>query len=96
MKAFTLTDYINTKVSSDKQFAGLYAKQQVINEVAELLIEARKAAHLTQAELAQKIGTTQSVISRIESASSAHVPSLETLAKIACALNMRLKIQLQA
>ncbi|WP_327313451.1 helix-turn-helix transcriptional regulator [Legionella quinlivanii] len=38
----------------------------------------------------------QSVISRLESGNSSFIPSLETLVKIADALNMHLKLQVQA
>ena len=51
---------------------------------------------LEQIELAKKIGSKQSVVSRLESGSSAFIPSLETLVKVADALNMRLTLQLQA
>ncbi|WP_415076959.1 helix-turn-helix domain-containing protein [Legionella sp.] len=44
----------------------------------------------------KKIGSKQSVISRLESGSSSFIPSLETLVKVADALNMKLTLQLQA
>jgi len=94
MKALTLTDYINKKLQSDEQFVKHYAREQIINNIAEMIVDARKTTHLTQSELAQKVGTTQSVISRIESGDSAWIPSLETLFRIASALNMKLKLQL--
>jgi len=94
MKALTLTDYVNTKLKSDKQLAEHYAREQIINSIAEMIVSARKSAHLTQSDLAKKIGTTQSVISRIESGNSVWIPSLETLIKIASALHMKLQIQL--
>lgn len=93
MKALTLTSYIDKKLKSDEQFAEHYAREQIINNIAEMIVVARKTAHLTQLELAKKIGTTQSVISRIESGNSAWIPSLETLVRIASALHMKLQLQ---
>jgi len=95
MKALTLTDYVDKKLKSDKQFAEHYVREQIINNIAEMIVEARKTAHLTQSELAIKVGTTQSVISRIESGNSVWIPSLETLVRISSALNMKLQLQLQ-
>jgi transcriptional regulator with XRE-family HTH domain len=54
---------------------------------------ARKRRGLTQAELADKIGTRQSVISRIES--DKHLPSLSTLIRMAAALDMELYVVLR-
>lgn len=94
MKAYTLTDYIDKKLKSDAQFSEHYAREQIINNIAEMIVEARKTSHLTQSELAKKLNTTQSVISRIESGNSAWIPSLETLVKIANALQMKLELRL--
>jgi ribosome-binding protein aMBF1 (putative translation factor) len=59
------------------------------SEVAGLIYKLRIKAGLSQAELANKINTTQSVISRLEDADyEGH--SLSMLAKIAAALNHRL------
>ena len=95
MKALTLTDYVNKKIKSDKKFAEHYGREQIINNIAEMIVAARRKAHLTQQELANKIGTKQSVISRIESGNSVWIPSLETLVRVAAALNMRLRLRLQ-
>ncbi len=95
MKALTLTNYVDKKLKSDEQFAEHYAREEIINDIAEMIVGARQTAHLTQSELAKKVGTTQSVISRIESGNSAWIPSLETLVRIANALNMKLQLQLQ-
>lgn len=94
MKAFTLAEYIREKNSNDAEFWGYYAREQVINNIAEMIVKARKDGCLTQSELAQKIGTTQSVISRIESGSSAYIPSLDTLLKIAEAMHLKLQMKL--
>ena len=62
-------------------------------DLAALLIEARTQAGLTQAELAQQMKTTQSVVSRLEGGSQ--WPSLRTLDKLAQATGRRLKISFE-
>ena len=59
-------------------------------ELARSLIEVRTRAKLTQAELAERMQTTQSVIARLESGRSR--PSTRTLDKIAQATDTRLRI----
>jgi transcriptional regulator with XRE-family HTH domain len=59
----------------------------------EEVLKARAAAGLTQAEVAARIGTTQSAIARLESPSSRHSPSVETLQKYAQALGCRVEIK---
>jgi len=63
-------------------------------ELARALIEARSRAGLTQAELAKRMKTTQSVVARLESG-RVH-PSTKTLEKIARATGTRLKISFEA
>lgn len=58
------------------------------------VLKARQKAGLTQAEVAEKIGTTQSAIARLESISGSHSPSVSTLQKYAKALGYRLQIRL--
>ncbi|QDQ41203.1 helix-turn-helix transcriptional regulator (plasmid) [Legionella geestiana] len=96
MKALTLNEYIEDKIQQDVDFAAHYEREKIINDIAVMIANARKKRHMTQSELANKIGTRQSVISRLESGSSSFIPSLETLVKVADALNMHLKLQLQA
>ncbi|MGE0228302.1 MAG: helix-turn-helix domain-containing protein [Dehalococcoidia bacterium] len=55
------------------------------------LLRARRAAGLTQAELARAMRTTRSVVSRMES--GRHSPSVDTLASAASALGCRLSIR---
>ena len=62
------------------------------DELARKIYELREEAGLTQARLAQMIGTTESVISRLEdSAYEGH--SLKMLKRIAEALNKRVEIR---
>lgn len=96
MKALTLNEFIDDKIQQDDEFAKYYEREQIINKIAVMIANARKERHMTQSELAKKIGSKQSVVSRLESGSSAFIPSLETLVKVADALNMRLTLQLQA
>jgi transcriptional regulator with XRE-family HTH domain len=65
--------------------------ERVNNEVAQMIYELRNEVGLTQKDLAELIGTTQSVISRLEDADyNGH--SLSMLSKIAKALNQTLKL----
>lgn len=57
-------------------------------------LKARAQQGLTQAQVAEKIGTTQSAVARMESGRGKHSPSLATLSKYAEALGCRLEIKL--
>jgi DNA-binding XRE family transcriptional regulator len=59
---------------------------------AEFIKTTRKAAHLSQAELAKKVDVTQARISQMEQGESKSGPSLALLAKIAAALGGSLNI----
>ncbi len=62
------------------------------DEVARKIFELRTKAGLTQAQLAKMIGTTASVISRLED-SDYEGHSLAMLRRIAAALNKRVEIR---
>ncbi|MFM5979750.1 MAG: helix-turn-helix transcriptional regulator, partial [Sphaerospermopsis kisseleviana] len=58
-----------------------------------IIYDARKQAGLTQKQLADLVGTTQSVIARLEDADyEGH--SLSMLARIAAALNQKVEIKI--
>jgi transcriptional regulator with XRE-family HTH domain len=57
-------------------------------------LKARTSAGVTQAEVAKRIGTTQSAVARLESGRGKHSPSLATLQKYAHALGCRLELRL--
>jgi ribosome-binding protein aMBF1 (putative translation factor) len=61
--------------------------------IAAALIAARSHAGLTQAELAERMGTTQSAVARLESGRT-H-PSTTTLEKVAKATGTRLKVSFE-
>jgi transcriptional regulator with XRE-family HTH domain len=69
--------------------------ERINADVAQKIYDMRKEAGLTQKELAKLIGTTQSVISRLEDADyEGH--SLTMLSRIAHALKRRLTIQIDS
>ena len=58
---------------------------------AQILLDARKNAHLTQSELAQRIGANKSYISKVER--GLIVPSVATLYKIAAAIGLTIELR---
>lgn len=62
-------------------------------EIASMIYELRREAGLSQKDLAERIGTTQSVISRLED-SDYNGHSLAMLERIAKALNKRVTISM--
>mgnify|MGYP001566008408 FL=1 len=63
-------------------------------ELLESMIKVREKSGITQAQLAKKIGTKQSVISRLERGGFSKA-TVETLNKIANALDAKLVIKIQ-
>lgn len=58
------------------------------------VLKARAASGLTQAEVAVRVGTTQSAIARLESGTAKHSPSIATLRRYARAMGYRVEIKL--
>jgi ribosome-binding protein aMBF1 (putative translation factor) len=73
-------------------YAALEKKHEVALAIADLVILHRTRTGLTQEVLAERMGTSVSAISRLES--GFHVPSIETLRKLAEALGGRVKIDI--
>jgi ribosome-binding protein aMBF1 (putative translation factor) len=78
--------------ASDPKYAALEKKHEVALAIADLVILHRTRTKLTQEALALKMGTSVSAVSRLES--GFHVPSIDTLRKLADALGGRLKIDI--
>jgi len=76
----------------DKKIKEAYEKLGPEFAVIEMIIGRRIKKGLTQKELARKIGTRQSAISRLESGT--YNPSLSFLQKVGEALGAKLKISL--
>ena len=63
-------------------------------QIADRVVEQRKARGISQKELAELTGTTQSAIARLES--GGRPPRIDTLLRIAEALDCDLRVELKA
>jgi ribosome-binding protein aMBF1 (putative translation factor) len=77
----------------DPEYRREYEALQEEFALATAVISARIQAGLTQRELAQRMGTTQSVIARLEGGRAK--PSTATLEKVAKATGTRLRIDFE-
>ena len=76
----------------DRAFREEYDRLTPEFALARTLIKARAKAGMTQAQVARRMGTTQSVVARIESGQNA--PNLKTLQKYAQAVGRRIEVKL--
>lgn len=82
------------KARQRKGFREAYESLDTEYQVANQLLRARAHANLTQEAVAQKMGTTKSVISRLESAVGKHSPSLQSLKRYAQAVDCVIEFRL--
>lgn len=86
-------DVIKSQLMKDEEFKEEYDKLKPRYDIISQIIEARKAMHMTQEELALRAGTQKSNISRLES--GAYNPSLDFLIKIARSLGKEVHIEIR-
>src|SRR5229473_1942958 len=85
-------DRLIDKFVNDKPERQAMLEEEIVNvEAAQLVFDLRKKAGLNQRELARRVGTTASVICRMEQAD--YEGSLPMLRRIAAALNRRLELR---
>ena len=85
-----LRRYIKKRRDSDKAFALSYDQGYEDFKIGVLLRQAREAAGLSQEELAKRLKTQKTAISRIEN--HAEDIKLSTLEKVAAALGKHIRI----
>lgn len=84
-------DAYKQKLLKDPEFKRLYENSRPEFEITKAIIRARIENKITQKELAKRMNTTQSVISRVEQARTS--PSISFLKRLAAALNTTLQVQ---
>ena len=85
---------MKNKMLSDPAVRDAYDQMAAEFDLARELIAARVRAGLTQAELAKRMGTTQSAVARIEG--GRRLPSIKTLLRYAEATGSRPVVKLVA
>jgi transcriptional regulator with XRE-family HTH domain len=93
MKARTLQDY-KTQQMNKHGFKKAWQELDTEFELLESMLLLRERAGMTQQRLAEKIGTKQPALSRLERGGFKKT-SMETLSKIADALDARLVVRLE-
>lgn len=83
---------LREQILSDPEAHAEYERLGPIFAVVGEMVEARQSAGLTQAELARRMGTSQSVIARLESAR--HMPTFDLISRYAQALGQRVEVRL--
>lgn len=78
----------------DPAFKAEYDRMAPEFEISTELIRARLRAGLSQAELAERMGTSQSTIARLESGQT--LPSTKTLLRFAEATKSKVEVRLSA
>jgi DNA-binding XRE family transcriptional regulator len=86
--------HLKKKMLADPEVRTAYDAQSPEFALARQMIAARVRAGLTQAQLAKRMGTTQSVVARLES--GRQLPSMKTLLRYADATGSRARLRLEA
>lgn len=87
-----LQKYIKKRKQSDRKFAKSFDEGYEQFKVGAMLKHARESAGMTQEELANRLNTKKTAISRIEN--HAEDIKLSTLERVAAALGKQLKIKI--
>jgi predicted transcriptional regulator len=87
-------DKLKAKLLADPEVRREYEALAPEFEISAELLRARLRAGLSQAELAERMGTSQSSIARLESGQT--LPSTKTLLRFAEATRSRIQVRLSA
>ena len=91
-KAGVKFDEVHARLMKDVEFKAEYEKLKPRYELISQIIDARNQLNITQEELALRVGTQKSNISRFES--GMYNPSLDFVTKIARSLGKEVRISL--
>ncbi len=84
-------EILDRRYGGDDEWDRIVAEEELKVRVSQIALDLRERSGLTQNELAQKVGATQSMISKLENADY-DGSSLELLWRICLGLNRRLDI----
>ncbi len=85
-------DTLRDRWMRDPKFRDAYDRISPEMEIAFTIAEARHRAHLSQQQLAKKLGTSQAAVARWERGKTP--PSTKTLRRVAKATDSRLRVEL--
>ncbi len=92
-KAGVKLENIEARLMKDTEFKAEFEKLKPRYELIAQIIDARNQLNLTQEELAKRVGTQKSNISRLES--GAYNPSLDFIIKVARSLGKEVHISIE-
>jgi len=92
-KAGAKLEDIQSRLMEDEEFKAEYERLKPRYELIKQFVAARKRLHITQEELAVRVGTKKSNISRFES--GACNPSLDFVTKVAHSLGKEIHISMK-
>ena len=91
-KIYSVSDELNQVFGNHGTDSRKEAERQAWEEYnAQILLDARKQAGMTQSELAERIGTDKSYISRIERGLT--VPSISTFYRMVSAMGLSVELR---
>ena len=91
-KTNTASELLRRRFRDDPEYQAMLDEERLIAQASQAIYDARTAANLSQQQLAEKIGTSQPAIARLEDGDyDRH--SVATLQRIADALELKLSIR---
>jgi ribosome-binding protein aMBF1 (putative translation factor) len=92
MQTYNVSEELNRTFGAPGSESRKQAEEQAWEEYnAQILLDARKESGMTQSELADKIGTDKSYISRIERGLT--IPSISTFYRMVAAMGLSVELR---
>lgn len=82
-----------TQKLKNQTIKSFYDEEKTKSDIARMIRTAREKSGLSQRELAKKAGTTQAVVSRIESGGDSRMPSLTLIYRLLTASDAKLELK---
>jgi DNA-binding transcriptional regulator YiaG len=89
----SIDHHIEEEFKKNPEFRKAYMDESMRLQLAYKIMQLRKSRHLSQAQLAKRMHTTQQTVSRLEDPQNIEI-TLSTLSKLAVALKARLSVDL--